>query len=1076
MQNRPRETSSPQGGGDYRRPRAATLAGVLSAYRPYPTGRSKRLKAARASTSHHGLWRCVCLGLLVLVSTALEWQASCDGAWFPQQGIDGDLDSQREPFFESRIRPVLIEHCLECHGHSTVLQGGLSLETRDDWLAGGDSGPPIVPGKPEDSLLWHAVNYRDAHLEMPPSGQLSPTVLADIKRWIIEGAYDPRQKVNRESMPEGNSLAREAERELPPARGLSVADAQQHWAYRPLTAVDVSPAREQGQHPIDWLLHKAQVRAGITPVAVADARQLWRRLNLDLAGRLPTYETLQNLPSDPGRFAVAYSAEVERLLADVAYGEVRAREWMDVVRYADSITLRGFVLPQAWRYRDYLIESFQADRPFSQMIVEQLAGDLLPPPSAEDSARDSAAALKQHHNQLVATTFLTLGNTNLETQDKRQLELDYIDEQLDVIGQAFLGQTISCARCHDHKFDPIPTRDYYALAGILDGAIGLKHDNVSTWIEQPLPLGAAQETERQRLQRQLTESAETLRGLQAELPAKLAERAGIPVAELDGVVVDDQDAEFVGDWLESQHTAPYVATGYRHDRNQQRGEKSATFQPVGLAPGEYEVRLSYSAGENRSTATLVDVFSAAGQTSVLVNQRQPPPEDGLWYRLGTFRFETDGQAYVMISNQGADGHVMADAVQFLPVPTANRASDSVSAAGSTDSVTTSEQDRRQALERQIQELESQRRQWQEQLDQQPKYMTVLAKANPTDMPILIRGNRQLPSSIVPRGFLSAISVPSVSSIPTGADSRLALARWIAAEENPLTARVYVNRLWASLMGTGLVTTPNEFGTMGAMPTHPELLDWLAAEFHRSGGSTKHIVRLIVTSAAYQRRVESTAQLATMDPDNRWYHRGHRRRLSAEALRDQMLRVSGELDETVGGSTIAANTVTDYQYEHRSLRKSIYQPVFRNALPELFAEFDFADPSRSVGRRSRSTVSTQALALWNSPWVTARANATAARVRQMAAANTTAYLDAMPEMVRLTYQHCLQRDPTDTELQRCIAFLSEATERIDPSSRSSDTVEAADHAHDPLVDLVQALFASLEFRYLDLPPQLSESRE
>lgn len=1070
MQNRPRETSLPRGCGDGGLPRAATLAGARPASGRLPADRAKWIGTALAGTARDRDTRWVCGWLLMLVSAAFHCQTICDAAWFPRQEIDGDLETQREHFFESRIRPVLIEHCLECHGDSTVLQGGLSLATRDAWLRGGDSGPAIVPGAPEESLLWRAVSYRDAHLEMPPSGQLPANVLADLQRWIADGAYDPRTA-------QSNTADAPVDTPAPSSiRALAVTDAQQHWAYRPLTPVDVSAAQLQGQHPIDWLLHAAQVRAGITPVEVADARNLWRRLYLDLAGRLPTYETLQNLPSDPAQFADAYVAEVERLLAEVAYGEVLARQWMDVVRYADSITLRGFVLPQAWRYRDYLIDSFHEDRPFSQMIVEQLAGDLLPPPSAEDLGAD--AALWQHQRQLVATTFLTLGNTNLETQDKRLLELDYIDEQLDVIGQAFLGQTISCARCHDHKFDPIPTRDYYALAGILDGAIGLKHDNVSTWVELPLPLEADQEAERQRLQRQLTESAETLRGLRAALPAKLAERRGILVAELDGVVVDDQDAEFVGDWLESQHTAPYVATGYRHDRNQQRGEKSATFQPIGLAPGEYEVRLSYSAGENRSTKTLVDVFSADGQTSVLVNQRQPPPEDGLWYRLGTFRFETDGQAYVMISNQGADGHVMADAVQFLPVPIANRAAGAEPTAGPTEAVTTSEQDRRQDLERQIQELESQRRDWQQQLEQQPKYMTVVSKPTQTDLPILIRGNHQRPASLAPRGFLSAIPIPSVPAVSPGADGRLALAQWIAAEQNPLTARVYVNRLWAWLMGSGLVATPNEFGTMGMPPANPELLDWLATEFHRSGGSTKHIVRLIVTSAAYQRRVESTPQLATTDPDNRLFARGHRRRLSAEALRDQMLRISGELNETAGGSTIAANTVTDYQYEHRSLRKSIYQPVFRNALPELFAEFDFADPSRSVGRRSRSTVSTQALALWNSPWVTARAHATAARIRQMAAADNTTddSISQLTNRVRRAYQHCLQRDPTDVELTRCIAFLSDLEDSNDLPSRSLDSVESADPAYDPLVDLVQALFASLEFRYLDLPPHLSETRE
>jgi len=1070
MQNRPQPVKIRRKCGIRTLPGLAELIGRSPANPRCPTGQSRRNAAAGELPYRfrNGFFACG-FWLLIAFQAAGGFRAHCQAAALTQTAFDETQKSEHERFFESRIRPILVEHCLECHGNSAITQGGLSLESREAWLQGGDSGPAIVPGAPDESLLWHAVSYRDSHLEMPPSGQLPASVLADLQRWIADGAYDPR--LARSRQPEDPSAAQAH----PPPQALAVADAQSHWSYRSLLPVDVSPALETGQHPIDWLLQAAQDRAGITPVDLAEPRSRWRRLHLDLAGQLPAYGALQSLPDDPAQMAEAYAAEVDRLLADVAYGEVLARHWMDVVRYADSITLRGFVLPQAWRYRDYLLESFHEDRPFSQMILEQLAGDLLPPPQHQDHGGEADTALRQHQRQLVATSFLTLGNTNLETQDKRLLELDYIDEQLDVIGQAFLGQTISCARCHDHKFDPIPTRDYYALAGILDGATGLQHDNVSTWIERPLPLDAAQEAERQRWQQNLTESAQTLRDLRAALPPKLADRRGIPVTELAGVVVDDQAAVFVGDWLASQHTAPYVAAGYHHDRNQQRGEKTATFQPAHLAPGQYEVRLSYSAGDNRSTKTLVDVFSADGQTSFRVNQRRSPPEDGLWYRLGTFRFEPDGQAYVMISNEGADGHVMADAVQFLPVPATPAESGAEPLAESLESGSAPDNERRQALEQQIQDLERQRRQWQQQLDQQPKYMTVVSKPTQADMPILIRGNHQRPSSLAPRGFLSALPIPSVPAIPPGTDGRLALAHWIAAAENPLTARVYVNRLWTWFMGSGLVTTPNEFGTMGMPPTHPELLDWLAAEFHRSGGSTKHIVRLIVTSAAYQRQVASTPHLAIVDPDNRFYARAQRRRLSAEALRDQMLRISGELDESVGGSTIVANTGTDYQYNHRSLRKSLYQPVFRNALPDLFAEFDFADPSRSVGRRNRTTVPTQALTLWNSPWVTARAAATAARIQPLAAAEHSNDGDAsLPATtIRLAYQHCLQRDPTDNELARCLLFISETSPALSHSDSGAAAMEAVDSTTDPLVDLVQALFASLEFRYLDLPPAEEE---
>lgn len=285
-------------------------------------------------------WKWPILWLSISLGFGGGWVSNDGSACYAQPPHIDEEESARLRFFEAKIRPVLVQHCLECHGDSTVLQGGLSLETRDAWIRGGDSGPAIVPGAPEESLLWQAVSYRDSHLEMPPDGQLPANVLADLQRWIADGAYDPRTaQSNTADAPLGTP-------HQSPIRALAVADAQQHWAYRPLPPVVVSPARHQGQHPIDWLLHAAQVRAGITPVEVADARQRWRHLHLDLAGRLPTYEALQNLPSDPTQFADAYTAEVERLLAEVAYGEVLARQWMDVVRYADSITLRGFVLPR----------------------------------------------------------------------------------------------------------------------------------------------------------------------------------------------------------------------------------------------------------------------------------------------------------------------------------------------------------------------------------------------------------------------------------------------------------------------------------------------------------------------------------------------------------------------------------------------------------------------------------------------------------------------------------------------------------------------------------------------------------
>jgi hypothetical protein len=960
-------------------------------------------------------------------------------------------------FFESRIRPVLIRHCYACHAGPDA-DAGLRLDWRDGWFHGGEAGPAIRVGDAEASRLWVAMSYQDPHLRMPPDQQLPPQVLEDFRRWINSGAADPRGRPTDEA-------------NGPPATSpsLSIEEAQNHWAYRPRQTIDTSPAQVQQFHPIDWLLQRERAALGIEPLAAAPPATLWRRLHLDLSGLPPTYESLQSLPTSPEAFAATYRQQVEHLLAERAFGETFARHWLDVVRYADSVTLRGLVLPQAWRYRDYVIQSFHEDRSFGQMIVEQIAGDLLPAP--ENAASGDAAAVQQWQLQRIATTFLTLGNTNLETQDKRLLEFDYLDEQLDVIGQAFLGQTIACARCHDHKFDPIPTRDYYALAGIMDGASGLRHDNVSTWVEQPLPLSPQETAVYDQLEQELVKVSAQVNELRTLTESHREPRRRIPLGSLPGIVVDDSQAQLVGTWTLSQHSIPFVGDGYQHDENREQGRKTATFHPPSVPAGNYEVRIAYTAGENRASNALFEVFSADGQTTKRVNQRQKPPIDGLWYSLGDFRFESAGQAFVMISNQDADGHVIVDAVQWLPrgkatnhdrdKPTGvadmgNSAGDSPGAASSSPPATVDTDDSLD-LWRRLQSLEQQQQLLRNQLEQRPKSMTVISKPETSDLPILIRGDHKRPGAIAPRGFLAAIRVDTPPPIPTPGDARLALGQWIAADDHPLTARVYANRVWGWLVGRPLVPTSNNFGTTGEPPTHPALLDWLAEELIRSGWSTKHLVRLIVTSAAYQQAVPVDAPpQGLVDPENRSYWRAQRRRLSVEALRDAMLFCSGELEPSTGGSQIPIGTIADFHYRHEFRGRSVYQPVFRNALPDLYPEFDFADPSRSVGQRDRSTTASQALALANSPWVTARAAATARRIRgelRGAAGEATPR-----QLAEQAYRRCLQRDPHPQELDRCESFLQPVAGQPAPSAESAEA--------DPLVDLVQALFGSLEFRFLD----------
>jgi hypothetical protein len=400
-------------------------------------------------------------------TVTLGW-CGCLAAWLAASptASAGAQPEEGVAFFERKIRPVLVQECYSCHSSGAkVLKGGLRLDTRAGVLAGGDSGPAVVPGKPDESLLLDALRHDG--IEMPPKGKLPVEVVADFDRWVRMGAPDPR---------EGSLVAGTR------PSGIDLAAGRRFWAYQRPRRHEI-PAVSDPAWPIDpidrFILAGLEAR-GLRPAPDADRTTMIRRLSFDLVGLPPTPEEIVAFVNDPA--PDAYDRLVDRLLASPHFGERWGRHWLDVVRFAESLTLRGLVLENAWRYRDHVVAAFNADRPFDRFLVEQVAGDLLP-----------AASLDDRRRQLIATTFLTLGNTNLEEQDKSQLEMDVIDEQLDTIGKAFLAQTIGCARCHDHKFDPIPTRDYYALAGILGNTKTLEHANVSRWLEKPLPVPTEQE-------------------------------------------------------------------------------------------------------------------------------------------------------------------------------------------------------------------------------------------------------------------------------------------------------------------------------------------------------------------------------------------------------------------------------------------------------------------------------------------------------------------------------------------------------------------------------------------------------
>ncbi|MGL6095645.1 MAG: DUF1553 domain-containing protein [Fimbriiglobus sp.] len=916
--------------------------------------------------------------------------------------LTGSVATAAEPagveFFEKKIRPAMIEHCYKCHSADAVkakkLKGGLLLDTRAAMLAGGDSGPALVPKKPAASLLIKSLKY-DGDLKMPPKGELPAAVIADFEKWVAMGAPAP-------------DAGKTAEKKV----GMDLAAGRKFWAYRPPVA-PTPPAVKQKSWPagpIDrFILAKLEAKK-LAPAPDADRVTLVRRVYFDLTGLPPTPEQIDAFVSDTD--PAGYEKLVDRLLASPAYGERWGRHWLDLARYAESVTLRGLVYKEAWRYRDYVIDSFHRDVPYDRFVKEQIAGDLLPADGPAEKAR-----------QIVATTYLQLGNSNLEEQDKTQLRMDVVDEQLDVITKGLLAQTVTCARCHDHKFDPIPTKDYYALAGILRNVKTLEMANVAKWVEVPLPVPADEDKRIAAHTAAVVALRDRIKAMRGKKPAK--EPAGVlAVKDIPGIVVDDDAAMKVGGWTASTASKSYIGAGYSHDDNAGKGDKTITFDPDLPATGRYEVRLAYSPGNGRAKNAPVTVFSADGELDIPVDMTPPPPIDGRWLSLGTFRFEKTGQSFVRVGTEDTKGHVTADAVVFLPADGAVKVEEKPAETGSLA-----------ALEAELAKLlaNSPRR---------PMAMSVIEEPKVADLKIHVRGSVHNLGEPAPRGFLQVATVGPAPKLPKNQSGRAELAEWIASKDNPLTARVFANRAWHWLFGSGIVRTVDNFGTTGEAPSHPELLDYLATKFVADGWSAKKLVREIVLSRTYRQSSAATSKAVAADPENRLFGRADRRRLDAECIRDGMLAVSGKLTDERGGITFPPTLAADYGYKSPYAGRSVYVPLFRNAIPDLFEVFDFADPSTTTGKRSTSTVSPQALFLMNSPFVIAQARAAAARL----------LAEPLPDdaaRVARAYRLALGRPPTAGEASLAGKFLASAPDRTDGWAA-----------------VFQALFASADFRYVE----------
>ena len=683
------------------------------------------------------------------------------------------------------------------------------------------------------------------------------------------------------------------------------------WAYQLPEKTQLPDITNQHwpNNEIDFFILAKLESKRLQPGTDADKTTLIRRVYYDLTGLPPT-------PADIDRFLTntkqdAFRRLVDHLLASPQFGERWGRHWLDIVRFAESVTLRGLVFGEAWRYRDYVVDALNRDLPYDEFIQEQIAGDLM-----------SSFSLAQKQKRLIATTFLTLGNTNLEDQDKTQLRMDVVDEQLDTIGKAFMAQTLGCARCHDHKFDPIPAQDYYAMAGILRNTVTLIDANVSNWIELPLPLEPDQE---KRLQARET----AVTRLQSEIKTL-----------------------------------------------------------------------------KKTVASL---------------SKSPP--------------QTNSNAQTFASSiQNIQGPI----VDHEKLKTARK------------SLAT--------LESKLKELNASG-------PKRPMVMSVKEDESIRDTHVHIRGDVHSLGNLAPRGFLKVATHETPLHISKSESGRRQLGEWLANRSNPLTARVMVNRVWHWLLGSGIVRTADNFGSMGESPSHPDLLDYLAVSFMENGWSVKKLIREIVLSRTYQLSSDACSQndkkrtsaktsrssapkhSMILDPENRLFGRMNRRRLDAECIRDTILFVSGALDFDMGGNTIKTGTKADYGYVDTDSRRSLYVPVFRNALPELFDVFDFADPSRVTGRRNASTVAPQALFLLNHPFVMEQTRRTAERFLIEPALNDQARIIEV-------YRSLLGRYPTRNEQRQAEMFLNGSK-----GSSRGKRVEV-------WAQFIQVLVASIDFRYLN----------
>jgi mono/diheme cytochrome c family protein len=798
--------------------------------------------------------------MLVRALAAAALATWCTGGFVPAQERDPAEHAARVEQFERDVRPLLAAHCFACHGPDAArVKGGLRISGRAALLAGGESGPALVPGDPGASLLVRAVRYEHPDVQMPPKARLSAREIDSLVEWVAAGAVWP------EAQPTGEGAVAGAPDAAEPADTSGDPADSTWWSFQPVVrpALPAGSAADAGAgaHPVDAFIDARLAAAGLSPLPQASPRELVRRAHLDLLGLPPTFGEIQTFEQDsaPDR----WERLIDRLLARPEYGERMARHWLDLARFAQTNGYeRDTEKPYAWRYRDWVVSAFERDMPYDRFLRAQLAGDELGGQQSEDA---------------IGTGLLRIGPWDDEPDDPQQARADELDDIARVVGEGMLGLTIGCARCHDHKFDPLPQRDYYALVAHLGNLRPYAPPELSLESATLAPIGANGSQ------------------LRTWFMAREAARARL-VGERDALLL--------------------------------RARSLVTAQ-----------RFADVRAEVRDAFTSPAALRSAAQVELVAQHA---------------------------SREFAD----ADAYAWLPAA-----------------------ERRRAVEIEL-ELNAPGGTFEGDLA-----WALVAKTSPARVPthVLARGRASSPGEVVeaapPRVLAKALGAGATPHSPAALaplGSRAALAEWVTSPANPLTARVWANRVWKLHFGRGIAATPSDFGRMGVPPTHPELLDWLASELVARGWSTKALQRLLLTSRAYRRSSRAVdADALASDPTNELYWRQNAQRLDAESVHDAMLCASGELSAERGGRGYFPELSRDVlggasrpgegwelsSAEQRS-RRALYAYAKRGVRSALIEAFDGADPSLSIGVRASTTTATQALVLLNGDFAAQRARATA----------------------------------------------------------------------------------------------------